>query len=119
MVEEENKQNGPWQEFVYEDLEYAVRMARGYNGAFVTFQVFSLINGDCTPTYRKYPEIPFDITESMDEAAWEFEGSVRFDSCANIDFDSCLHLCKPEDMDILAKLIHRIYENAEKLIEFV
>lgn len=92
-----------------------------YLCAFRCYQCVALCEG--LPQYNVAGYVcGMDMTDDIEKAQVYLSGEVKWDGCANLQFDEqdnvMLHFCGVEDVRKIGALLERLYEIAAKAIPF-
>jgi len=104
----------------FKDIDYTVNMTIGkQNDCYVDFEVYEILGDEngAEPKYWKKGEMSnFPGTTNIEEAEYQIKGYIKWDDCANIDFNNSVHLCGPTEAKNLASLITRLHDLAYNIL---
>ena len=97
----------------YLDIWFSVSYWKINDGA-ISFEIYRIQSQSDRVFYRS--KVNCSNVTSISEAELFAQGDLRFDGCANINFDECQHFCGLEMFDQFNDCIKRIYDLKSKLI---
>ena len=104
----------------FKDIGYTVNMTIGkQNDYYVDFEAFEILGDEdgAEPRYWKKGEMSsFPGTTILEEAEYQIKGYIKWDGCANVDFNNSVHLCGPTEAKNLASLIIRLHDLAYNML---
>ena len=104
----------------HKDIGYTVSMTIGnQNNCYVDFQVFEILHEDenSNPVYWEKESLSsVPGTTDTEKARPLIEEYMKWDACANIDFDNSVHICGPTAAKNLGLLLSRLFDLAYEMM---
>ena len=104
----------------FKDIDYTVNMTIGKsNDCYVDFEVFEILGNEdgAESTFWKKGEMSnFPGTTSIEEAEYFVKGFIKWDACANIEFNNMIHFCGPTHVKNFGTLMTRLFDLAYEMM---